>query len=61
VEAFRCAVNVADVLGVAGIHLDSTAEGRSLYERYGFEEHPYGGNKLLISIADVRAALEAIG
>lgn len=54
-EAFRCVVEAANVVGVAGIHLDTTREGRSLYEEHGFGEHPEGGNRLLISIADVRA------
>ncbi len=59
IEALGYVVSAADIVGIAGVHLDTTAEGRPLYERYGFEPHSYSDQKLLLSIADARAIVAA--
>lgn len=59
IEAFRKVDTISETAGVAGIHLETTMEGRRLYLEYGFEEHPYEAGMLLIAINDVRAILDA--
>ena len=40
------------------MQLAYTAEGKRLYDRYGFEPHPYGELLLFISMNDIRQILE---
>ena len=56
-EAFEEVALTSKHIGIAGMHLAFTDEGRRLYEPYGFGPHPYGDSLLLISIRDIRAAL----
>ena len=61
IEALRHTIVAADTVGVSGVHLVSTLEGRPLYESYGFGEHPYWAKNLLLPIADARAAVVVTG
>ena len=58
VESLRRAEIVSQQIGVAAVHLAYTDEGKVLYEDYGFGTHPYGDGWLLMSMNDVRTALE---
>ena len=57
IEALRQSEFVSRHIGVKAIRLSYTDAGKSLYEDYGFAEHPYGDGWLLLPIADVRALL----
>ena len=60
-EAFEEVALASKHIGIGGIHLAFTDEGKRLYEAYGFGAHPYGEYLLMISIRDVRAALMLLG
>ena len=56
IEALRNVKRVSDLVGVAGLHLFPTREGRILYKRYNFRSHPvsYRTDLLFIPIIDIR-------
>jgi ribosomal protein S18 acetylase RimI-like enzyme len=54
IEAFRNITAAASLVGIGGLQLAFTAEGKRLYDRYGFTAHPYGDTMLFISINVVR-------
>ncbi|MCX6381807.1 MAG: hypothetical protein NT023_20420 [Armatimonadetes bacterium] len=56
VEVFRRTLLASQYIAITGVHLEYTTEGKRLYERYGFGEHPYGDGNMLLSIKSVRAA-----
>ena len=58
-EALRQTVIASEVIGVAGIYLAYTAEGKRLYDKYGFGEHPYPYH-LLLPINVIRTILQDI-
>lgn len=56
-EAFEEVALASGHIGIAGMHLSFTDDGKRLYEEYGFGPHPYGEYLLLISMRDIRTAL----
>lgn len=56
-EAFHIVNTASALLGIAGMQLSYTAEGKRLYDRYGFAPHPYGESLLFISMNDIRQIL----
>ena len=57
-EVYKVVAPASKAIGIAGVHLSYTDDGKSLYERYGFGPHPYGSHLLLLPIREIRAALE---
>lgn len=55
-EALRKVKEAADLIGIAGLHLAYTDEGKTLYDRYNFGEHPlsYRTDLLFLSINLIR-------
>jgi len=61
IEALRNVVEAAEHIGIAGIHLSYTAEGKTLYERYNFGQHPsYGAHLLFLPITHIRQIVSEI-
>lgn len=57
IEAFRKVVAAASLIGIGGLQLAFTAEGKRLYDRYGFTAHPYGETMLFIPINVIRQVI----
>jgi ribosomal protein S18 acetylase RimI-like enzyme len=59
-EALRKVKEAADLIGIAGLHLAYTDEGKKLYDRYNFGEHPlsYRTDLLFLSINLIRQIIE---
>ena len=58
-RALRHVADAAEWVGIAGVSLAFTQEGKPLYEKFGFGEHPYGEWLLLLFISDIRAIVAA--
>ncbi len=56
IEALRNVKAAADLIGIAGLHLAYTDEGKELYDRYNFGEHPlsYRTDLLFLPINVIR-------
>ena len=56
IEALRNVKGVSDLVGATGLHLFPTREGRRLYNRFNFGQHPlsYRTDLLFIPINDIR-------
>jgi hypothetical protein len=55
IESLRKVADAAELIGIAGMHLSYTSEGKRLYDRYRFGQHPsYGEHLLFLSIANIR-------
>ncbi|MCX6379531.1 MAG: hypothetical protein NT023_08655 [Armatimonadetes bacterium] len=61
IEALRNVKLVADLIGIAGLHLAPTREGRRLYYRYNFAEHPlsYRTDLLFLPISTIREIIRS--
>jgi GNAT superfamily N-acetyltransferase len=53
-QALSIVERVAEFIGVAGVQLAPTREGRRLYERFRFGAHQYGGDQMFLPMARVR-------
>jgi hypothetical protein len=62
IEAFRNVKEAADLIGIAGLHLSYTIEGKKLYDRYDFVEHPvpYRTDLLFLPIKVLRQIISAM-
>lgn len=47
-------------IGIEGVSLSETLDGKKLYDRFNFGPHPYLGNQRLLHINDVRSHVELI-
>lgn len=57
-DAARRVVNAADAIGIRGIVVHAISEeAKSFYSALGFEESPLDPMTLMVTLADVRAAL----
>ncbi len=56
-KVFENVISASHLLGIAGIQLAYTPEGKILYDRYDFEEHSYGESLLFIPINKIRLFL----
>jgi len=59
-EAFKYVIRCSNIIGVEGITLTETLEGKKLYDRFEFEPHPHQGVRdRFIHITRIRAQFEA--
>lgn len=56
-QSFRVVQRVSGMIGVAGMQLSPTQEGRRLYERFGFGDHAYGPDLMFVSMAEIHQVL----
>jgi len=53
-QALHIVAQASALISFAGVHLAFTLEGKSLYERFKFGEHPYGEHNMFLPISTVR-------
>jgi hypothetical protein len=57
IQAFRIAAAASDLIGISGMQLAATMEGRRLYEEFSFGIHHYGESWMFRSMAEIRQLL----
>lgn len=59
-EAFRYIEQASRLIAVEGVSLSETSQGKRLYDRFNFGEHPHRGSQRFLHINDIRSFVSAL-